>query len=259
MGQETIFATFKLRLLFTVDCSQKEHAMRFGFENPAFLTMNKKQQTKKAVTLIEMLIVVVIIAILTTMVIGIAGRIDNQAKKQLVENTIAIINAALQQFQDYDYSYKHPDYAEFDFPLDCHRYDFSGILPLDLQITLGNALGTTVIISNHDDRPKHLDYHSCEVMYFFLSKVPECRKTLNKIDRSLVTNLNEDGAEIGILIGPQINPNPLFRIIDPWEQTLRYDYYDEITLDPYSKRNFPLITSAGPDTFFGTPDDITSR
>ncbi len=59
----------------------------------------------------------------------------------------------------------------------------------------------------------------------------------------------------------------LIRIVDPWGTTLRYDYYSNETEEPdltFSRRgqtirNFPLITSAGPDREFGTDDDITNR
>jgi hypothetical protein len=61
---------------------------------------------------------------------------------------------------------------------------------------------------------------------------------------------------------------PLLRIIDPWGETLRYDYYNEepppltpskINDMKESKRAFPVITSAGPDKEFGSADDIRNR
>jgi hypothetical protein len=61
---------------------------------------------------------------------------------------------------------------------------------------------------------------------------------------------------------------PLFRVIDPWGETLRYDYYDEkppphsqsdIDDMEKSRKTFPVITSAGPDKEFDSADDITSR
>ena len=72
---------------------------------------------------------------------------------------------------------------------------------------------------------------------------------LDKIDTSLITH---------ITITVDLQNYSLFRIIDPWGKTLRYDYYDETQTppDPDTRRNFPLITSAGPDGRFETDDDI---
>ena len=97
-------------------------------------------------------------------------------------------------------------------------------------------------------------------MYFFLSRVPESRKTLDKIDKSLITRKGSDGSDMTIFIDNK--EYPLLRIIDPWGTTLRYDYYEETGLYAErmeSKKTFPVITSAGPDKEFGSADDITNR
>lgn len=209
----------------------------------------KSYENKTGLTLVEMLIVVAIIVILTTMVIGIAGRIDNQSKEQLTKSTIAILTAALRQFHDYEYRYRDPAYADFDFPLDCNGFDVTS-----LQTVLESALASPapIIATGHDPT-----YSGCEALYVFLSQVPECRKTLDKIDESLITNLGLDKQPMGITIGGKVYP--LLRVIDPWGTVLKYDYYDEVFLDPRSRRTFPVIISAGPDTKFGTADDISSR
>lgn len=216
----------------------------------------KSYKHKTSVTLVEMLIVVAIIAILTTMVIGIAGRIDNQSKEQLTKGTIAILTAALRQFHDYKYNYK-PPYSEFDFPLDCAFFNDGG-----LGTTLQGALGASSAVISGGAPDPTFSFSSGEAMYFFLSQVPECRKTLDKIDESLITNLGFDKQPRNITVTyasgvPKVYS--LLRVIDPWGTTLKYDYYDEMTLDPRSKRTFPVITSAGPDKRFGTADDISSR
>lgn len=202
-----------------------------------------------------MLIVLAIIVILATMVVGIATRIDNQSKENFARNTIAILSAALEQFHDYGYTYP-PTYLEFGFPLDCN--DFS---QAELGATLGTALGAVVSISGGKN-----EYSGSEALYFFLSKVPECRATLDKINGSLVTNKDFAGNELKLTING--TEYPLLRIVDPWREggatikigkTLRYDYYDEKTVNPKTKRNFPIITSAGPDGKFDTADDISNR
>jgi len=214
----------------------------------------KSYKHKYGVTLVEMLIVLAIIALLTSMVIGIAGRISNQSKEQLTRNTFALLNAALEQFRDYEYNYP-PPYSDFDFPLDCNDYLFSNPPNFDLRTTLMNALGAANVLISGTHDPV---YSGSEVLYFFLSRIPESRKTLDKIDGSLITNLNDERAKIEISIDGRVYP--LLRIIDPWGKTLRYDYYDETTLDPDNKRTFPVITSAGPDRDFETTaDNLTNR
>ena len=220
-----------------------------------------------------MLIVVAIIAILATMVVGIASRIDTRSKENLAKSTIAILTAALEQFYDYGYQYKdNPAYTPAErtfylglrFPLDCN-----GFTQAELGTTLGNALGAVVSVSISSGTHKN-EYSGSETLYFFLSRIPECRETLDKIDRSLITNVNDDGGEITISIDGR--EYPFFRVVDLWRErgattkigkTLRYDYYDERDPDPVrrkqSKRNFPVITSAGPDGKFDTTDDISSR
>lgn len=204
------------------------------------------------------MIVISIIAILIAITLGIASRIDIQAKKQLTENTFALLDTALGQFKDYGFTYKSP-YDVFDVPLDCNDFTES-----DIKNNLEDALiGVTnvSITGDHDDV-----YSGCEVLYFFLNRIPESRKTLDKIDRKLVTNtgLNATTLEIDV----DSKKSPLLRIIDPWGETLRYDYYVEVP-PPHSSadidsmkdssKTFPVITSAGPDRKFGTADDITSR
>ena len=211
---------------------------------------------KTGVTLVEILIVVAIIAILTTIVISIAARIDNQSKQQLAQGTIEILTNALEQFHDYGYRYENPAYSEFDFPLDCNGFD-QPILTATLRSALGLEVGSVSISGAHDP-----DYSGSEALYFFLSKVPTSRKTLDKIDGSLITNKDSNRQDMNIRItfpDSSIKVYPLLRVIDPWGKTLHYDYYYEYAPDPDSKRNFPVITSAGPDKIFGTADDITSR
>jgi prepilin-type N-terminal cleavage/methylation domain-containing protein len=217
----------------------------------------KRRQNKTGVTLVEILVVVAIIAILVTMVIGIAARVDTQGKERLTENTIALLTAALSQFQDYGYNYSDSNYADFKFPLDCN-----GFSDTQLRNALQAAQGVTSVTSingAHDP-----NYSGSEALYFFLSRVPESRQTLDKIDKSMITSKGSDGEDTTIEIDGKFYP--LLRVIDPWRETLRYSYYDNgkegsspSEPNPGSPRAFPVITSAGPDKEFGTADDITSR
>jgi len=214
-------------------------------------------------TLIEMIVVVAVIALLASVLISTATRIQNKAKEQLTESTIAILSAALEQFADYGFRYKNStayfndDEREFYFglkyPVDCDGFGIAGI-----QGELAKVLdASSVIVSSGHNA----DYSGIEVMYFLLCRVPQCRKTLEQLDQSLVVTegtLTVDGRE-----------HPLIRVIDPWGQVLHYDYYDERAIDwtdatqvdskEGSKRNFPLITSAGPDKLFDSSDDINNK
>ena len=216
--------------------------------------MNNKQQTKRGFTIIEMLVVIAIVAALATMIVGVASRIESREKEKLGKNTLALLTTALAQFHEYDFVYKDPDYSAFNFPLDCNGFDEVQIAET-LEDALGTGAGSIVITGAHDPNDS-----SNEVMYLLLSMVPASRKTLEKIDKKLVTSLGLDGQPMKITIGTSDDGKeyPLLRVIDPWGTTLRYDYYDDEAY-PKDKRTFPLVISAGPDKKFGTDDDITSR
>jgi prepilin-type N-terminal cleavage/methylation domain-containing protein len=56
---------------------------------------------KHGVSLIEIVIVVGVIALLATMAIGIAARIDNQSKEKGLEGTFALLEGALQEYHEF--------------------------------------------------------------------------------------------------------------------------------------------------------------
>lgn len=224
---------------------------------------------KSGFTLIEMLMVVAIIAILVSMVVGITKRIDDQRKEQLCRSTIVLLGNALEQFRDFGFEYKSTDYAGLTFPLDCSDYELTGSLTYYLPRTIQNALDLydlpTVSGGTHSTA-----FSGSEALYFFLSQVPDCRVTLDKIDKSLLTNKDASGNPMTITInfGTTSQTLPLTRIIDPWGTTLRYDYYPDYKYYTGSglykdyrdsaKKTFPVITSAGPDKQFDTADDISN-
>ena len=61
----------------------------------------KTRRYKHGLSLVEMMIVVGVIALLATMVIGIAGRIDTQAKEKGVESTFALLEGALDEYKEF--------------------------------------------------------------------------------------------------------------------------------------------------------------
>lgn len=211
--------------------------------------MNNKLRTKFGLTLIEMLVVVSIIAILVAIVIGVATRIETQSKEKLTKSTIALLDAALAQFRDYGYSYP-ANCAGFEFPLDCNGLDKSQI-----EQTLNYCGDPSRIVSISGIDPNN---SGIAVTYSYLSKIPDCRNTLDKIDRALIVNTKET-----IAFGS--DSSQLIKIIDPWKTALRYNYYTKelLPLTPTkikkmwdSRKSFPVITSAGPDKKFNTGDDI---
>jgi len=73
----------------------------------------KSYEYKHGVTLVEILVVVAIIALLASIVIGIAARIDNQSKESGLESTFALLESALQEYREY--TGKFPEQPEKNF------------------------------------------------------------------------------------------------------------------------------------------------
>jgi prepilin-type N-terminal cleavage/methylation domain-containing protein len=213
---------------------------------------------KRGFTLIEMMITVAVIVILVSLVVGITKRIYDQNKERLCRNELALIDNALEQFRDFGFDYKN-GYAGLNFPLDCNYAFPAGQIPITLRDAFGfSSTGiSTVVNPPHDP-----NYYSSEVLYFCLNQIPDCRTTLDKIDKSLLTNKGGDKVTditISVNSGPAY---PFMRFIDPWGTALSYHYYDtDASWAPVTgtKKTFPVVTSAGPDKQFGTNDDIVNR
>lgn len=211
---------------------------------------------KSGVTLVEMLVVIAVIMVLVSISIGIAGQVNNWGKQRLTVNTLAILDAALRQFCDYQYQYNYRDYKVFRFPLDCN----DGLPPNDTLINIfQNEFQQPISIMPASANPiQHRpEWSGCEGMYFFLSRIPECRKTLARLDNAAIIGSDENANLMQLVIGQSIYP--LLRIVDAWGTTLHYDYYDEMIASWETRRTFPVIASAGPDRIFGTTDDISNR
>ncbi len=73
----------------------------------------KSYKYKHGVTLVEILVVVAIIAMLASMVISIAARIDNQSKERCLECNCALLEFALQEYREY--TGKFPEQPEKNF------------------------------------------------------------------------------------------------------------------------------------------------
>jgi prepilin-type N-terminal cleavage/methylation domain-containing protein len=223
----------------------------------------RNNKNRAGFTILEVIVVVAVIVVLTSIVVSVATRIDSQSKERLTENTFGLLNAALEQYKDFGYQYKDTYYDGLIFPLDCNNFQFSDPPNFDIQTTLINALGAANVIIDYP-LAHDLNYSGSEVLYFFLSRVPANKEILNRIGKKLITNIGKGGQAMDITITTGIVPNdrtyPLYRFVDAWGTTLRYDYYDEwekiIATRNEGKRSFPLIISAGPDKVFDTADDI---
>ncbi|MCK4886902.1 MAG: type II secretion system protein [Planctomycetes bacterium] len=225
----------------------------------------KNKPEKRGMTLVEILMAVVILLILITLTVQIGRRIEQQGQEKLTIETINLVDAALGEFEDFDYQYKDEKYRALKFPLDCN--DLDNFEVGEIETALKDAFGYNIVSLNEtsDHKP---EYYGCEVMYFILNMIPASRAVLDEIDQSLVLksgdiSLNSNNNE----------EQPLLRIVDAWGTTLNYSYYyngfedehpeEELREPDYfgdgDMRPFPVITSAGRDTIFGTEDDITNR
>ncbi|MFA5423794.1 MAG: prepilin-type N-terminal cleavage/methylation domain-containing protein [Phycisphaerae bacterium] len=236
------------------------------------------QRSQNGLTLVEIIIAVAIVAILAGLVFTTMTSIDTKAKEQLCEGTLETLNTALRQFRDFGYQYSIDTslgtteidfYRSLKFPPDCNGYKEA-----DVEGELKNLLDSNGSITVDIDPYGYGTYDQNDsgiaVMYFFLSQVPDCRETLAGLDADLVkSDHNGDENYLMIRLTPTVGnfrEYPWLRVVDPWDKPLRYDYYpNEIEGSltwgqrKDAVRNFPLLTSAGPDKEFNTDDDITNR
>ena len=206
-------------------------------------------------TIVEMLVVLAIIVILISLTLTGASYFRSQENAKLVRETMDIIGAALQEYGEYDVGYPHDDFRLFSYPVDCNEFNESKI---EGELTDALNLNSCDIVSggSWDDANSGIS-----VMYFLLGRVPQCRETLGKIDRRFV-KATDAVIKIKVDSAGQEKEYPLYTIVDPWGTAYRYDYYDEtLSSSNYydSRKNVPVITSAGADKVFDTDDDISSQ
>jgi prepilin-type N-terminal cleavage/methylation domain-containing protein len=214
-----------------------------------------------AFTLIEMLVVVSIIAVLVTIVISIATRLDTQGKINSTQGTIALLNASLSEFQDYGFTYASGSQyanAHLRFPIDCNEYTTFDETATRTALRDAVPDATTVIINLNTGLTYDNHWSGTIAMYFLLSQIPQCKQTLEKLDaRAIVT-----GGTIDVTKGTVTTVYPLLYVVDAWGRPLGYKYYyftSGSNIDTDTIKTFPVITSAGPDGIFDTADDIKSR
>jgi len=181
-------------------------------------------------TLFELVLAVAVLSILVSIVVGVGSYALTQTKIRLAESTISVLVTALEQYNDFTGT----------FPPQCDDLT-------SLQDELEGSF---------DGSGTHLnEFTSSEVLYYYLYRILESRKVIDAISESLTTNLdeNENNAEDDrkLVFERGEERFSLIRFIDPWGRTLLYEYRPD--------KNFPKITSAGPDGLFDNRDDIASK
>ena len=185
---------------------------------------------------VEILTVVGIIAILLTAVLGVSKKLKRQANEQLAASMIEILVTALEQY-----------YAFWDaFPVVVDDDNN----PMTAPMTVLNSIGT-ITDGIHESK-----YASSEVLYYYLSRTPNCKRIINTISDTLISNRDVDGTVLLIVIPPgseeEDDETDLIRFVDPWGNAIRYTYA--------AGDSFPLIESAGTDGDFDTTgDNVSSR
>ena len=73
----------------------------------------KTRKYKHGLSLVEMLIVIGVIALLTTMVISVASRVDNQSKEHLLKGTFALLEGALEEYKEFQGAFPQQPVKDF--------------------------------------------------------------------------------------------------------------------------------------------------
>lgn len=204
------------------------------------------KRSQSGFTLMEVLVVVSVVLILAGSLVGIGKYMTVRARTQLCESQVEVICTALEQY--------YTDYDAFPFVTDVDgdgdSFDDATGLP-DYQVAdlLTDLDGSAVSAGTFDDLNEAAP--SSTALYYFLDKAPNSRKIIQALTGDLVTSQDAGGVNIQVsLAGGETVDLP--RFVDPWGQSLRYEYLDGAA--------FPIVTSAGPDGDFDTADDnVTSQ
>jgi len=176
-------------------------------------------------TLAEILVVIVIIGILITGIIQVGSYVRTSAQIKNTKTVISELVAALNEYQIHI-----RNLPGLDFP------------PGDRTPTAMFPLG--------DPPPQALDpldFNGIIELYLRLDQVPACKTILDRIAKKNTVTFIDPVERLSYIV-----------LVDAWKNErinqlnwLHYEY------EP-GQGNFPVIRSAGPDTLFGTADDIIS-
>jgi prepilin-type N-terminal cleavage/methylation domain-containing protein len=220
-----------------------------------------KYQKQSGFSLMEVLVSLAVILILIGALVGTASHIRTRANVDLTKSMLEVLSAALEQY----YADQTPNAFPFDTPDSPPPNDngflgddyIAASLIGDIDPANPNPANITVIapgvLPDHTSADTGLDSvssASSAALFYFLDKDPASRSVASAVSNTLITNKDTSGANITFTftVGGTID---LPRYIDPWGTSIRYVYLDGTA--------FPVLTSAGPDRIFDTPDDITSK
>ncbi|MHC4237975.1 MAG: prepilin-type N-terminal cleavage/methylation domain-containing protein [Planctomycetota bacterium] len=194
---------------------------------------------QSGMSLMEVLAALAIILILIGSLIGVGSFVKTRAQLDLTKGLLETLCTALGQY----YSDQTPNA----FPFDTPDTGGDGILGNDYLVNpdLMNDLQGTVNGGLLDEDA------SSAALFYFLDQYPSSRAVVEDLANTLVTNKDDSGMNITFTFTVAVNTIDLPRYVDPWGTSIRYVYL--------AGTAFPVLTSAGPDKVFDTPDDITSK
>lgn len=193
-------------------------------------------------TLLEVLVTLTVILILVGALGGVGVHLKKQAEIRLTEGTIDVLVTAIEQF----YDSTNPG----TFPFETRDDDGDGVAHEYQTLYLETDLNGTVV--NPADHPD--EYASSEMLYYRLSQNPDSARFIDTLSDVMISNKAPNGNPlyIDVTVGTETNRYDLIRFIDAWGMPIRYAY------DPVLDA-FPILTSAGPDKTFDSPDDIRNE
>ncbi|MHC4526143.1 MAG: prepilin-type N-terminal cleavage/methylation domain-containing protein [Planctomycetota bacterium] len=208
----------------------------------------RRRYGQSGMSLMELLVALAIILILISALIGTGSYVKTRADIDLTKGMLETLSTALEQYYDDTGGFPFDTATGVDTtPIDGKDDYLLGHLGTDLG---GTVAPITALLEETDGAGTTVSTASSAALFYFLDKNPASRAIVGGIANSLVTNKDAAGTAITITIGtnPAID---LPRYIDPWKMSIRYEYL--------AGTAFPVLTSAGPDKIFDTPDDITSK
>ena len=198
-------------------------------------------------TLMEVLVAMATVLVLIGALMGIGSYVRTRGNIDLTQSMLSVLTAALEQYYD--------DTSDFPFDTDV---DGDGVLDNYLRddlindVSLSTGLGVSLNVTDlleEDGIGNNVSAASSAALFYYLDKYPSSRSIAESVSNTLITNKHADGTVIKMTL--DVTPYDLPRYIDAWKMSIRYEYLTGTA--------FPVLTSAGPDKVFDTPDDITSQ
>ena len=215
-----------------------------------------RERGQSGMSLMELLVAMAIILMLISTLIGVGGYVKTRADIDLTKATLETLSTALTKYYD--------DFGDFPFDtdttvpkdgiLDATDIYYQTHLEADLLGDVPDVAGFPLlgVLKEKDGNGNWVSTASSAALFYFLDKNPSSRAIVEAVSNSLVTNKDDSGIDIKFTFTAAMgNPIDLPRYIDPWKMSIRYEYLTGTA--------FPVLTSAGPDKTFDTPDDITSE